>query len=68
MVTQHARLLDDEYDEQELEIEGTLEEVRPLADGYAEVDIRVSDEEVITVLITPATFETLFGSSVNRPN
>ena len=59
----------DEYDEVEEEmVEGVIEDVRTLPNGYAEIDLRTGTDDIVTILVTPATFNRLFGDGSEPEN
>lgn len=45
-------------------MEGVLEDVRILPDGYAELDLRTADGEVITLLLSPEAFADAFNGTM----
>jgi hypothetical protein len=52
-------------------LEGVLEDVRILPDGYAELDLRTAEGEVVTILLTPEAFAEIFNGqtdAVHLPN
>lgn len=62
----------DDTDNEDGAIEGVLEDVRILPDGYAELDLRTAEGEVVTILLTPEAFAEAFNGQMpevaRRPN
>lgn len=47
-------------------LEGILEDVRVLPDGYAELDLRTAKGELVTILLTPEALAEVFQGQVPR--